>query len=629
MAVFLAGVLWMLPCCALAAVVLPAPVSLLVEGLEADVAVVSEAQPRFSFHHGNLTALLPRGSQQVSYQLTVAIMGSSTPLWDSGVVTSSNSTQIDYGGSKPLEPFTRYEWTAKWTGGTSAESVTSMAATSTFETGPMAVADWHGADYLLGTQNRFELEIPAGKTIMWARAYVAAVGCHHLEINGHIPLPDLRGICPWPVNGVNIRYQTRNITSLLKPGKNALGLLSGQVMTKRPAVMAIMMAHMSDGSRVMATTGDNGWMSRDSYVVQGNAWQTYINWTKHEPGWSLPSFTPSSAWSHAEHQNTSNPAIALGMPLSVVLGEVKPIAVRQEPDGGFVYEFPRNFVGTIRLQPLPEATEGSELHLQLGEWLGPCVRSRLGAAEPLPELKPCVPSKPPAPPPAPTIAVKCGTAPENGRLTLGGCKAGSTIDRIVFASFGTATGDCAHGFKMACSSKNSTAVVSKLCLGKASCVVPATSSEFGGDPCVNVLKHLSVAIHCSGDPPPPPPTPPPPKPPPSPPPPGSLSWPMISGGQLQLESHILRAGNASPLETLFCWHGFIYVRVTPVGNTSFKGALDSIVGLEIHTNLTVTGELTFGSDGDDAKASAAAAVLNGINQMTLQSQRTNVAAYMP
>ena len=35
--------------------------------------------------------------------------------------------------------------------------------------------------------------------VEWARAYVAAAGCHHLEINGQVPAPDLRGICPWPV----------------------------------------------------------------------------------------------------------------------------------------------------------------------------------------------------------------------------------------------------------------------------------------------------------------------------------------------------------------------------------------------------------------------------------------------
>jgi hypothetical protein len=43
--------------------------------------------------------------------------------------------------------------------------------------------------------------------------------------------------------------------------------------------------------------------------------------------------------------------------------------------------------------------------------------------------------------------------------------------------------------------------------------------------------------------------------------------------------------------------GFQYVRVTPTGKTGFKGGLNDIVGLEIHTNMTATGTLSFGGDG--------------------------------
>jgi hypothetical protein len=600
---------------------LPAPVGLLVEGLEVEVAVISEARPRFSFLHGaSISSLLPRGSVQASYRLTVTPVGGEEEgkkaVWDSGAVLSRNSTQIVYAGSA-LQAFTRYSWTAQWTASGGASSA---SATSTFETGPMAVADWHNASWLQGSQNRLVVELPTGKAVVWARAYIAAVGCHSLEINGQIPAPDLRGICPWPVNSANIRYQTHDISALMTPGNNGVGLLSGQVMTSSPRVMALFMAYMSDGSKVVAKTGETGWMERPSYVIRGEAWQTDINWTQQEAGWSLPSFKPGSEWKPASVTATPvNPAIALAMPLSIVLNEVKPISVSTTTDGGFLYQFPKNFVGTIRVQPLPAATAGSELELLLGEWLG---------AEPPPPKPPT-----PAPPPAPTTVVKCGTAPENSVLTLGGCKAGSSIDKLVFASFGTPTGDCTHGFKVSkCNSANSTQLVEKLCLGKTSCKVSATVGFFGGDPCVNVLKYLSAAVHCSGDPPPPPPTPsppPPPLPPPAPPPaPGGLTWPKISGGQQQYENHILRAGNPTPLETLFCWHGFIYVRVTPKGNTGFKGTIDSIVGLEIHTNMTQAGHLKFGGGGD-AKATAAAAVLDGINQMTLQSQRTNVAAYMP
>jgi hypothetical protein len=99
-------------------------------------------------------------------------------------------------------------------------------------------------------------------------------------------------------------------------------------------------------------------------------------------------------------------------------------------------------------------------------------------------------------------------------------------------------------------------------------------------------------------------------------------YPHISGRREQFENHVLRAGSSQSLETLFCWHGFQYVRVSSNGTTGFAGRLHDIVGLAIHTNMTATGTLIF----DDSPAGR---VLAGVNEMTLQSQRTNVAAYMP
>lgn len=93
---------------------------------------------------------------------------------------------------------------------------------------------------------------------------------------------------------------------------------------------------------------------------------------------------------------------------------------------------------------------------------------------------------------------------------------------------------------------------------------------------------------------------------------------------------VLQPGNANDLETRFCWHGFQYVLVTPSGNSGFAGGIDDIVGLAIHTNMTETGSLLFSGDGvEGSPQTRAAAVLSGIYHMTLQSQRTNVAAYIP
>ena len=105
-------------------------------------------------------------------------------------------------------------------------------------------------------------------------------------------------------------------------------------------------------------------------------------------------------------------------------------------DGSFLYTFPKNFVGTIKFQPLPSAAAGSNLTVLLGEWLTPNP-----------------PTPAPAPQPKPKPA-RCGRVAENQDLALG-CPAGKTIDKVIFASYGTTAGSCAAGFKEGICSKTS------------------------------------------------------------------------------------------------------------------------------------------------------------------------------
>ena len=180
---------------------LGAPQHLRVEGLDAAVAVLSEPTPRFSFVHPPV----PDGKfgiRQASYRITVSKLGGTLPLWDSGPVASAD-TAVIYAGPK-LSAFTRYTWSAEWASEAGDKSAT---AVSSFETGPLVGADWQNAAWLSTngtraegkTQFRFTFDLP--KAVAWARAYIAAPGCHALEINGRVPATDLRGICPWVVQG--------------------------------------------------------------------------------------------------------------------------------------------------------------------------------------------------------------------------------------------------------------------------------------------------------------------------------------------------------------------------------------------------------------------------------------------
>ena len=104
---------------------------------------------------------------------------------------------------------------------------------------------------------------------------------------------------------------------------------------------------------------------------------------------------------------------------------------------------------------------------------------------------------------------------------------------------------------------------------------------------------------------------------------------VVSGG-LQQVVHLLRENNSAPLAPVFAWHGFQYVVVVADNAASFAGELGSLHRLEMHPNVTSTGTLTFGGDGNAGSLSEDSAdVLNGVQKMLLASQLSNLAAYIP
>ena len=88
-----------------------------------------------------------------------------------------------------------------------------------------------------------------------------------------------------------------------------------------------------------------------------------------------------------------------------VVEEVKPESVSQLSDGSYLYKFPKNFVGTVRLAALPAAETGSNISILAGEWLSEVAPFAGGKMQP--------DGSPPQ---------RCGIASEGQGLRLGGCK---------------------------------------------------------------------------------------------------------------------------------------------------------------------------------------------------------------
>jgi hypothetical protein len=88
----------------------------------------------------------------------------------------------------------------------------------------------------------------------------------------------------------------------------------------------------------------------------------------------------------------------------------------------------------------------------------------------------------------------CGTAAEGDSVTLR-CPEGQVIDSVVFASYGTPSGDCGSFASGDCHAASSETTVSSLCVGRAACTVAAINGSFG-DPCRSVVKDLAVEVSC-------------------------------------------------------------------------------------------------------------------------------------
>ncbi|KAF2324627.1 hypothetical protein GH714_015730 [Hevea brasiliensis] len=77
------------------------------------------------------------------------------------------------------------------------------------------------------------------------------------------------------------------------------------------------------------------------------------------------------------------------------------------------------------------------------------------------------------------------------------CAPGHSISAIKFASFGTPSGTCGSFQKGTCHAPNTHSSIEKKCIGHESCMITISSSNFGPDPCPNMLKKLAVDAVCS------------------------------------------------------------------------------------------------------------------------------------
>ncbi len=196
----------------------------------ADPLGVDTAAPRLSWQ----VASEERGAKQTAYQLLIAsspelLAKEQGDLWDSGRVESNNTVLIPYAG-KPLASSQQVFWSVRSWNERNEPSDWSPPATWTM--GVLKPEDWKAQWIVAPWQTESILmrkEFPAQVAVKRAVVHVCGLGQFELFLNGRKVGDNL--LAPgWSKYNRTCLYETHDVTALMAPGENAIGIALGDGM---------------------------------------------------------------------------------------------------------------------------------------------------------------------------------------------------------------------------------------------------------------------------------------------------------------------------------------------------------------------------------------------------------------
>jgi len=216
---------------------------------------------------------------------------------------------------------------------------------------------------------RREFDIRAGVGVSQARLYVTALGVFEAQLNGvavgdHVLDPG------WTSYAHRLRYQTFDVTSLLREGRNALGAILGDgwyrgrlgfgggrrnIYGDRLALLAQLDVTYADGTTARVVT-DEGWRAATGPILTSGLYdgETY-DARLERPGWSAPGYDDGD-WAGVRPigRDLAMLAAPTGPPVRRAK-VVRPAAITASPSGRVIVDFGQNVVGRVRLTVRGEA----------------------------------------------------------------------------------------------------------------------------------------------------------------------------------------------------------------------------------------------------------------------------------
>lgn len=275
------------------------------------------------------------------------------------LVESAESVLVDW----PFAPLTSRERVAVRVRAQGPDGWTAWSEAAHVEAGLLQPADWEARFVSPGNGSlvRGEFQVRAG--VKRARLYATALGVYEAQLNGrvvgdHVLAPG------WTAYGHRLRYQTFDVTELIREGPNCLGatLADGWYRGRlgfegkralygdRLAWLAQLEVVYENGTSERFCTGP-AWRAAAGPLVSSDLYDGEVHDARRErPGWSEPGH-PDGVWAPVQvlEHDLSTLVAPEGPPVRVT-EILTPARTLTSPSGDTIVDFGQNVVGRLRIK---------------------------------------------------------------------------------------------------------------------------------------------------------------------------------------------------------------------------------------------------------------------------------------
>ncbi|MDH7599366.1 MAG: glycoside hydrolase family 78 protein [Sedimentisphaerales bacterium] len=346
-----------------------------------------------------------RNVLQSAYQIQVAssiedLAADKGLLWDTGKVESDRSIHVPYAGPGPVSRQRVYWRVRVWD---NKGNCSDWSQVAWWEMGLLSASDWKANWIEPGYSEQTDRSNPApmlrrdfvlAGSLKTSRLYITSHGLYQAYINGQPVTEDL--FTPgWTSYRKRLQYQTYDVTGLLRPGRNTIGVILGDGWFRgrlmggkgrnhygdRLGLLAQLEVTYQDG-RVDCLSTDRTWKASTGPILASDIYDGEVYDARLcRPGWCEPDYNDAD-WTPVRLANYIANLVAPLGPAVRRIEELRPVKIFTTPAGQLVADLGQNMVGWTRIRVRgPAGTKVTLRHFEVLDKKGNVYTENLRSAK--------------------------------------------------------------------------------------------------------------------------------------------------------------------------------------------------------------------------------------------------------